>query len=69
MRAAVAACDHGARVTVVLKGVAGRSGATVSPDSPGVAWQVADGCSGGDDNSEIHFAIILDAGLEPIPKH
>lgn len=63
LRAAIAAHDHGARVTVVLKGETGRSGATVSPDSPGVAWQVADECCGSDDSPEVHAQNILDAGL------
>lgn len=63
MRAAVAACDAGARTTVVLKGVCGRSGATVSQNSKGVAWQAADGCSGSEDGPEEHARNILDAGL------
>lgn len=63
LRAAVAACDHGVRTTVVLKGSTGKCGATVSPDSPGVAWQVADSCSGCDDGPEVHFRNIVEAGL------
>lgn len=63
VRAAVAAYDAGARTTVVLKGQRGRSGATVSPDSPGVAWQAADNCSSEEDSPEVHFRNILGAGL------
>ena len=63
LRAAIASADHGARVMVVLKGKIGKSGATVSPDSPGVAWQVADGCSGENDSPEVHYRNILDVGL------
>jgi succinate dehydrogenase/fumarate reductase flavoprotein subunit len=63
LRAAVAAYDAGAKTTVVLKGQCGRSGATVSPDSAGVAWQAADDCSGEEDSPEVHFQNIIDAGL------
>ena len=63
LRAALAAGEHGAHVTIVLKGRVGRSGATVSPDSPAVAWQVADGCSSREDSPEVHWRNILDAGL------
>ncbi len=63
LRAALAAGEAGARVTIVVKGRVGRSGATVSPDSPAVAWQVADGCAGDDDSPEVHARNILDAGL------
>jgi len=63
LRAAVAAGQAGARVTVVLKGERGRSGATVSPNSGGVAWQAADRCSRSDDGPEQHFRNIVDAGL------
>jgi succinate dehydrogenase/fumarate reductase flavoprotein subunit len=59
----VAAYDAGARTTVVLKGQRGRSGATVSPDSAGVAWQAADDCSSQEDSPEVHFQNIIDAGL------
>jgi fumarate reductase (CoM/CoB) subunit A len=63
VRAAVAAYDTGARTTVALKGQRGRSGATVSPDSAGVAWQAADGCSSEEDGPEVHFQNIVNAGL------
>jgi len=63
LRAAVGAYDAGAKTTVVLKGQRGRSGATVSPDSAGVAWQAADDCSSKEDSPEIHFQNIVDAGL------
>lgn len=63
IRTAVAAADAGAQTTVVLKGQRGRSGATVSPDSPGVAWQVADVCSGDGDSPEVHFRNIYDVAL------
>jgi L-aspartate oxidase len=63
VRAAVAAHDAGAKTTVVLKGRRGRSGATVSPDSPGLAWQLADGCAGDGDSPEVHCRNILDVGL------
>lgn len=63
LRAALAASTHGARTTVVLKGRVGTSGATVSPDSPGLAWQVADDCSGCEDSPGVHCRNIIDAGL------
>jgi fumarate reductase (CoM/CoB) subunit A len=63
LRSAIAAYDTGARTIVVLKGKRGQSGATVSPDSPGVAWQLADSCSGDQDNPEFHFHNIVDVGL------
>ncbi len=63
VRAAVAAYDAGAKTTVVLKGQRGRSGATVSPDSAGVAWQAADDCSSQEDSPEVHFQNIIDVGL------
>ena len=62
LRAAVAAAAGGARTAIVLKGRPGRSGATVSPDSSGVAWQASDECSS-DDSPEIHARNIIDAGL------
>jgi fumarate reductase (CoM/CoB) subunit A len=69
LRAAVAAHDAGARVIVALKGKLGQCGATMSPNSRGVAWQMADECpnaaDGADahDSPEVHFRNILDAGL------
>ena len=63
VRAAVAAFDSGAETIVVLKGQLGCSGATVSPDSPGVAWQLADNCSTAEDSPEAHFRNIVDVGL------
>ena len=63
VRTAVAAFDAGAKTAVVLKGQRGRSGATVSPDSPGVAWQLADDCSSDSDSPEAHYRNIVDVGL------
>jgi fumarate reductase (CoM/CoB) subunit A len=63
VRAAVAAFDAGAKTMVVLKGQRGRSGATVSPDSAGVAWQLADECSGTQDSPEAHYRNIMEVGL------
>jgi fumarate reductase (CoM/CoB) subunit A len=63
VRTAVAAFDAGAKTTVVLKGQRGHSGATVSPDSPGVAWQLADDCSDDADSPEVHYRNIVDVGL------
>jgi fumarate reductase (CoM/CoB) subunit A len=63
LRAALAASQAGARTTVALKGQRGRSGATVSPDSPGAAWQLADECSSGEDSPEVHARNIVEAGL------
>jgi succinate dehydrogenase/fumarate reductase flavoprotein subunit len=68
LRAAVAAHDAGARVIVALKGALGRCGATVSPNSRGVAWQMADECASDgasslDASSDVHYRNILDAGL------
>ncbi len=78
LRAAVAAHDAGATVTVVLKGKLGQCGATVSPNSRGVAWQMADECAADEtsaldahasaadaqDSPEVHCRNILDAGLD-----
>ncbi len=63
LRAAIEAHDHGARTTIVLKGRTGKSGATVAPESPAVAWQVADACSTADDSPEVHCQNIVEAGL------
>lgn len=63
LRAALAAHDAGASVTIVSKGALNSGGATVSPDSPSVAWQMADGCSSPEDSPEIHAANIVDTGL------
>ena len=61
LRAAIAAADGGARVTVALKGQTGKSGATVHVRK--VAWQCADGCSGDDDSPKVHYRNILSTGL------
>jgi L-aspartate oxidase len=59
LRAAVAALDAGAQVIVVLKGKLGQSGATVSPNPRGVAWQMADECVEDGDSPQVHYRNIL----------
>jgi L-aspartate oxidase len=64
LRAAVGAGELGAKVTVALKGKTGKVGASVSLDSPAVAWQCADGCSADSgDSPEVHFHEIVSTGL------
>ena len=64
LRAAIGAGEVGAKVTVALKGRTGKVGASVSPDSPAVAWQCADGCSSqSGDSPEVHYEDIVATGL------
>ena len=64
LRGAIGAGEQGVKVTVALKGKTGKVGASVSPDSPAVAWQCADGCSSDTgDSPEVHFEEIVSVGL------
>ncbi len=64
LRAAIGAGKQGVKVTVALKGKTGKVGASVSLDSPAVAWQCADGCSADTgDSPEVHFQEIVRVGL------
>ena len=64
LRAAIGAGKQGVKVTVALKGKTGKVGASVSLDSPAVAWQCADGCSADTgDSPKVHFQEIVEVGL------
>ncbi len=62
LRAALEASDSNASVIVACKGQVGKCGATVSPDAPSVAWQMADTCVP-DDSTEIFAQNIVETGL------
>ncbi len=62
-RAALEAHDHGAEVTIVTKGVFGRSGTTAFRVADTAGYNMADGIVDPNDNPEVHFRDIMKAAL------
>lgn len=62
-RAALEAYEHGAEVTIVTKGVFGRSGTTAFRVADTAGYNMADGIVDPNDNREVHFRDIMKAAL------
>ena len=62
-RAAIAACDSGAEVLVVMKGHIGHSGASTCSNCEIAGYNVPDGAKDPSDNPERFYEDIMDAGM------